>query len=131
MDHGGKHLKARTCADAKAMSSGGGAAQYNPDTKHGALEKEAIARGQVIKGEPIQDVLHGGTFHTKYDAKAPIGAFNGKEATTFWTRQESIEAIGEGGGNRYSLLGQGAMANRRRNVGASRAPRMHPAVRPG
>ncbi|MFS8070374.1 MAG: RHS repeat-associated core domain-containing protein, partial [Byssovorax sp.] len=81
-DHGGKHLKARTCRDAKSMSAGGGAAQYYPGVDHAAQERTAIAKGEVIRGEPIQAVLHGQTFHTKYDAKTPLGAFGGTEVST-------------------------------------------------
>jgi RHS repeat-associated protein len=81
-DHGRKHLKARTCAEAKAMSAGRNHAQYYPGVDHAAIERLGIAQGEVIRGEPIQAVLKGESFHTSYDAGMPVGASGGKEVST-------------------------------------------------
>jgi hypothetical protein len=75
-------MRARTCADAVAMSRGGGPSQYYPGVDNEALERKAIAEGEVTRGDPIQAVLKGAGFHTRYDAGSDIGASNGTPVST-------------------------------------------------
>jgi len=67
-----------TEAEAKAFSSGGGAAQYLPDVSNKGLEKTALEKGFIVD--------HGGGYHSYIQFDRPIGYNNG-QATT-WIRSE-------------------------------------------
>ena len=77
-DHGRKHLQARTEEDAKQISRNGDA-QYLPSVNNGALEREALQNGEVIRGEPSD---RGSTVHVKYDFGYPVGYFKGRRVTS-------------------------------------------------
>jgi RHS repeat-associated protein len=77
-----KHKKARSCAEAAKMSEGGGAAQFDPSVDADALTREALRRGTVVRGNPIEDA----NFHALYRFDEPIGYADGKP--TRWLRAE-------------------------------------------
>jgi hypothetical protein len=78
-DHGRKHLRARTEAEAAAMSRNGGAAQYLPGINNAALEREALQQGTVIRGEPSDP---GSTVHVRHECGQIVGYYNGDPVTT-------------------------------------------------
>ncbi|WP_437667719.1 RHS repeat-associated core domain-containing protein [Sorangium sp. So ce1182] len=77
-----KHRRARSCDEAAAMSARGGPAQYDPSVNADALEREAIRRGTVSRGNPMTD--H--NFHTLHRFDSPVGYANGEP--TRWLRAE-------------------------------------------
>jgi hypothetical protein len=82
--HGGKHTKARTDADAKALTTptdrnSDPAAQYLPNVDVPALERRALNEGEVYKGDPEQP---GSTVFVWYDAEATIGYDHGEPVST-------------------------------------------------
>ncbi|WP_165373323.1 RHS repeat-associated core domain-containing protein [Sorangium cellulosum] len=77
-----KHKKARGCAEAATMSANNGNAQYDPSANPGALEREALRKGTVTRGNPITD--H--NFHALHRFDSPIGYADGEP--TRWLRAE-------------------------------------------
>jgi len=83
-DHGRKHMKARTEAEAKEMTTPTDAdpdpaSQYRPGENNQALELEALRNGEVIRGDPTDPE---GGVHVRYDAGRVIGYDGGKPVTT-------------------------------------------------
>ena len=60
----------------------GAASQYYPGVDAKQSEFDAVAKGEVIRGEPIRALEAGSGFHTKYDTGKPFGVDGGKEVTT-------------------------------------------------
>lgn len=83
-DHGGKHMQARTAAEAREMTTPTDrnpdpASQYLPEVNNQALELEALRHGEVIRGDPTQPE---GTVHVRYDTGRIIGYDGGEPVTT-------------------------------------------------
>jgi RHS repeat-associated protein len=82
-----KHTRARSCEEAKEISSQGPkpAAQYDPAVDNKAIERAAIAKGTVTSGDPIQTALAGGAgkVTTTYNPElGTIGFDRGQAATS-------------------------------------------------
>lgn len=83
-DHGGKHLAAATDEEARMLSTPTDVnpdppSQYLPGTDNARVEREALAKGKVIRGD-INVV--GGTVHVKYDAGVVVGYDRGMPVST-------------------------------------------------
>ncbi|GAB4284067.1 MAG: hypothetical protein Kow0092_38660 [Deferrisomatales bacterium] len=80
--HGNKHLRARSVADAQAMSRHGDS-QYLPGIDNAALEREALFRGTVTRGVRSDP---GSTVHVYYKFDSVVGYSEGQP--TRWIRAE-------------------------------------------
>lgn len=76
-DHGRKHLKARSEAEAKQFSTK--AAQYLPGVKNTQLERTALKKGTLIRRP-------GGDLWAIYRSETPVGYDGGQK--THWLRAE-------------------------------------------